>query len=653
MSILFGGQGADFLAGGNNIDVLVGFAGDDTLLGGDNIDILIGNQDDDLLVGDRGDDQMFGGQGDDRMVWNNGDGNDLIEGGNGNDTVEVNGSLEDGDQFVLEGNEERLKFERLNLGNFVLDVDDVEQFEINGGGGDDNVTIEDTTGTDLETVVFNGGEGNDTLDASESNVVVVADGGAGEDQLIGGSANDILMGGTDNDSIEGERGDDTMIGAEGNDTLEWDDGDGSDLISGGEGIDVVEVEGSLAEGDEFVLSQDGTNAIFDRVNLGQFTLTVDTSEEFEVDGVGGDDSFIVNDLSDTDVELVTFNGGEGNDTLDASQSNVPIVADGGEGDEILIGGAASDTLSGGEGNDEIFGGDEIDYLFGNDDHDTLVGDRGNDQMFGEDGDDRMVWNNGDGSDLIEGGAGNDTVEVNGSLEDGDQFVLEGNEERLKFERLNLGNFVLDVDDVEQFEINGDGGDDHVTIEDTTGTDLETVVFNGGEGNDTLDASESNVPIVADGGAGDDLLIGGEADDILIGGEGDNIVIGGGGNDILIGNLPNDSALGVINALEGGDGSDSFILGNESTVYYNDGDDATDGSGDYALLMDFDTSEDMIQLQGGSSQYVLNSISIDGISGTGLYLDSNSDGMYNNTDELVAVVEDVSIMSTEADYFSYV
>ncbi|MEB3283474.1 MAG: sodium:calcium exchanger, partial [Lyngbya sp.] len=131
MGILVGDQGNDFLEGGNSIDLLIGFEGDDTLKGGDNTDVLLGNQGNDLLVGDRGDDFMFGGQDNDRMVWNNGDGSDLMEGGEGIDTVEVNGSIDQGDQFTLNANGERAQFDRINLGPFTLDVNDSEEFSVN------------------------------------------------------------------------------------------------------------------------------------------------------------------------------------------------------------------------------------------------------------------------------------------------------------------------------------------------------------------------------------------------------------------------------------------------------------------------------------------------------------------------------------------
>ncbi|MCU0534690.1 MAG: hypothetical protein MUD14_12425 [Hydrococcus sp. Prado102] len=115
----------------------------------------------------------------------------------------------------------------------------------------------------------------------------------GNDTLIGGNGDDTLLGNGGNDLIIGAKGNDTMIGGLGNDILVWNDGDGSDRMSGGPGYDIIGVNGSVAKGDEFTLKQQGDLAIFDRVNLGKFTLTVDTSERFDVRGLGGDDKFSV------------------------------------------------------------------------------------------------------------------------------------------------------------------------------------------------------------------------------------------------------------------------------------------------------------------------------------------------------------------------
>ncbi|MEL7510496.1 MAG: calcium-binding protein, partial [Cyanobacteria bacterium J06554_1] len=86
----------------------------------------------------------------------------------------------------------------------------------------------------------------------------------------------------------------------------------------------------------------------------------------------------------------------------------------------------------------------------------------------------------------------------------------------------------------QIEINGQGGDDSLTVGDLTGSGVQSVVFSGGDGNDFLNGNGTTTPITADGGAGDDILIGGVGDDILIGGGGADLLIGGGGNDILLG-----------------------------------------------------------------------------------------------------------------------
>lgn len=220
-----------------------------------------------------------------------------------------------------------------------------------GGAGDDTLN----GGADKDFLFGNAGD--DTLNGDDGNDRLF--GGSGNDSLDGGLGNDSLSGGSGNDALEGNKGNDTMLGGSGDDILKWDDGDGSDLISGGDGFDLVAVEGSLVEGDSFTLGQQGTKAIFDRVNLVPFKLTVDTAEAFEVSGEGGDDSFVISDLSATSVQTVTFNGGEGNDILNGAATLTPLIADGGAGVDTLTGGGGSDSLTGG-----ILGDDAVDILTG-------------------------------------------------------------------------------------------------------------------------------------------------------------------------------------------------------------------------------------------------------------------------------------------------
>ncbi|MDZ8260355.1 calcium-binding protein [Nostoc sp. ChiQUE01b] len=403
---------------------------------------------------------------------------------------------------------------------------------------------------------FNGLGGNDSLY-----------GNAGNDLLQGGDGIDYLSGGDGNDTIVGNRGNDTFIGGNGNDRLIWNNGDGSDRISGNAGYDVVEVNGA-GVGDNFRLQQDAQGrAIFDRLNLVPFTLTVDSAERFEINGGGGDDILDVNNLSATSVNAVWFTGGAGNDVLDGSGTATPLRAFGGEGNDSLTGGTGNDNLYGDTGNDLLRGGDGIDYLSGGDGNDIIVGNRGNDTFTGGYGNDRLIWNNGDGSDRISGNAGYDVVEVNGAGV-GDNFRLQQDAQgRAIFDRLNLVPFTLTVDSAERFEINGGGGNDILDVNNLSGTSVNAVWFTGGAGNDFLDGSGTATPLRAFGGEGNDILYGGAGNDLLYGDAGNDILRGGKGNDILT----------------GGAGSDRFVF--NSGFGYNSADLGVDKITDFSSYSD--------------------------------------------------------------------
>jgi Ca2+-binding RTX toxin-like protein len=228
-----------------------------------------------------------------------------------------------------------------------------------GLGGNDNIQTQGIANLVLA------GSGNDMVTGGDG--IDVFFGGSGNDSLDGGNGNDYLFGGRGNDTLEGGKGNDFMHGGSGNDILAWDDGDGSDRMIGGSGYDIIKVDGSLAKGDNFVLGKNGLNqAIFDRVGLdnqvgvGAFKLTVTESEKFEISGEGGNDSLIVNNLSYTGVSLVRFDGGDGDDRLDASNSTVWVIGNGGSGADTLIGSAYNDILTGGDGIDILTGGDGCD-----------------------------------------------------------------------------------------------------------------------------------------------------------------------------------------------------------------------------------------------------------------------------------------------------
>jgi len=87
------------------------------------------------------------GAGDDTFVWNPGDGSDTVEGGDGTDKMLFNGA-NIAEKFDVSANGSRVRFTR-DVGNVVMDLNGIENFELRALGGADQVTVNDLTGTDL------------------------------------------------------------------------------------------------------------------------------------------------------------------------------------------------------------------------------------------------------------------------------------------------------------------------------------------------------------------------------------------------------------------------------------------------------------------------------------------------------------------------
>ena len=206
------------LNGGTGLDNMSAGAGADFLNGGDDNDTLTGGPGGDRIVGDRGGDTMIGGPGDDTTVWNNGDGSDKMDGEAGLDEVEVNGAAGAGDAFEIAPNGQRVKFDRVNLVPFTLDIATAETFEINGLGGDDTLLVK--PGVPM-AVQADGGDGNDSLTGAEE-----------QDTFFGGVGDDTLNGGGGNDLLDGQEGDDTLLARDGV----------GDLVRGGAGTDSAKVD---------------------------------------------------------------------------------------------------------------------------------------------------------------------------------------------------------------------------------------------------------------------------------------------------------------------------------------------------------------------------------------------------------------------------
>lgn len=403
-AFLFGGNGDDVLIGGSGADLLFGQTGNDTLLGKGGDDYLFGGSENDVLTGGTGTDQVFGQTGDDRMIWNPGDGTDLNEGGAGTDSVEVNGG-NGAEVFTTTPNGTRVRFDRISPAPFSIDIGTSENLVVNANGGDDKFTANNGLAT-LIHIVVNGGTGNDTLQ--------------------GGDGNDFLVGGDGNDVITGGRGNDTALMGAGNDTFVWNPGDGSDTVEGQDGDDAMVFNGSNAA-ERIDVFANGGRVLFTR-NVGSVVMDLNDVEGIDFHALGGADLISVGDLSGTDLTRLnldlssTLSGGAGDgaadsvilsgtngsdavtvagdasgvsvtglsvrvnikgaeiandrltvNTLDGddiltafglSSTAIPLTANGGNGDDVLIGGDGNDTLLGGEGDDVLFGGPGLDVLDG-------------------------------------------------------------------------------------------------------------------------------------------------------------------------------------------------------------------------------------------------------------------------------------------------
>jgi Ca2+-binding RTX toxin-like protein len=269
--IITGSDGNDRLSGGDGNDVINGRGGNDFLAGGDGNDFINGGQ---------GSDTVLLGAGDDTFVWNPGDGSDTVEGQGGHDVLQFNGASAN-EQFAIAANGSRVRLTR-DQGGVVMDLNGIQQINLAALGGADTINIGDLSGTDVtdvnvdlsspagsgtgdgqaDTVTINGTAGDDAISVSsdENGVAVVGlaarvhiTGSEPTDQLHinAGAGNDVVEastlpagaihltadGGDGDDVLIGSPGNDVLLGGAGNDTLVG--GSPQNTLDGGPGINVV------------------------------------------------------------------------------------------------------------------------------------------------------------------------------------------------------------------------------------------------------------------------------------------------------------------------------------------------------------------------------------------------------------------------------
>ena len=411
-------------------------------------------------------------------------------------------------------------------GSTVTAAANIDELNVRGLGGLENIDLS-LFSLPIRVGIW-GGDGDDIIIGSPNSDVVY--GGAGNDTISGLAGVDTIYGEDGNDTITGGTGNDRLFGGDGSDTFIWNNGDNTDLIEGDEGVDVQIVNGAAA-GDAFSLSATGSGRLlFARTNLVPFTIDMGGVEQVDVNGLAGADSFLVADLTQSDVrvvnldlgavgdtESVTVEGRTTSDQLMVSTAGAGLVAVTGLRYDIHVAGAEPFdglTVNGNEGADAIHveagvenvitttlnggaGDDKLSGWFrnanGNDGNDSLVGMAITQTMDGGGGDDTFYGNGG--TIAVGGGAAGligDTIPLPGTPGN-DVMTLALNPVGHLLATINgvtttYTNFIggpIATSGVEKTVVQGGLGNDPLTVDSTNGAIPLAITFDGGEDTDSL------------------------------------------------------------------------------------------------------------------------------------------------------------------------
>ncbi|HVY05516.1 MAG TPA: calcium-binding protein [Burkholderiales bacterium] len=532
-------------------------------------DLILAGNGNDVVAGGGGNDIAFLGGGDDTFIWKSGDGSDVIDGGSGNDRLAFGGSSAAENISVSAGILGLAQVTR-NVGNVNMTLTSVERIDIAALDGQDKVTVNDLSNTDVKDVFVNlagaanpaagdgaadvvtinataaadainvalsgtsvvvsglaakttidnsdaidqlvvsGGNGNDVITAGNglaTKIQLTIDGGAGNDTITGGDGADLLLGGDGNDTIIGGRGNDTAQLGAGDDTFTWNPGDGSDVVEGNAGNDTLQFNGANV-GENMTLAANGSHAVLTR-DVAAITMDLHGMEIVNVTALGGVDNITIGNLAGTGVKQV----------------NIDLAAagggDDGSVDTVTVAGATTDDA----------------FAF-------TVPTTGPAILKGLGGEQIAVDHMGVGDRVVmDGAAGNDTVTANGTGADDVIGIARDGANSIAIFSGNGTGPVIDITNVEHLLIQGGAGNDTITGQNGIGALTQLTI---------------------DGGAGDDRILGGDGNDLLLGGD---------GNDFVDGNIGSDTAnLGAGDDVFGwdpGDGSDVVEGGSgNDTLQFN-------------------------------------------------------------------------------------
>ncbi|WP_338847542.1 putative Ig domain-containing protein [Massilia sp. W12] len=518
---LQGTSGSDTLQGGAGNDTISGLAGNDSLLG------FAGN---DVLDGGAGNDSLLGGAGDDLYIVDSSQDAIGENANEGVDTVQASAS------FALSANLENLSLSGSNAingaGNALnnqISGNSAANF-IDGGAGNDSMA--GGLGNDVyvvdsaqDQITENAGEGTDqvqssislTLGANLENLFLT---GSNPINGAGNALNNQLSGNSAANLLDGGLGNDTMAGGAGNDTYVVDSSLDGIIENASEGTDLVQASVSYTLPANLEnLSLSGSNAINGTGNSLHNQISGNSAANLLDGGAGndsmaggaGNDSYVV----DNALDVITENLDEGTDlvqagityTLGANLENLTLSGSsaingtGNAQNNLLIGNSAINSLNGAAGNDTLDGGAGAD---------KLAGGAGNDVYLLDNTGDVVTENSAEGIDQVRTALTHTLAANVEALWLSGSNAVNGTGNTLN--NLLWGNGAVN-------SLNGAAGHD---------------ILQGFAGNDILSDNAGNN--LFDGGAGNDSITGGSGNELLLGGSGNDTINTGSGADVILFNL---------------------------------------------------------------------------------------------------------------------
>ncbi len=238
----------------------------------------------------------------------------------------------------------------VNLNNTAIPIA-LTSITINANDGEDVVT---TLAALATTAIFNGGNGNDSLNAAGATAASTLDGGTGNDTLIGGSAGDALLGQAGEDVLDGRGGANSLNGGSESDTILVSGTSGPDTITTTHGAGTFDITGGLSAGTNTIT---GLEEI--RIEVGNgadnITLNLLAAGGLDYTVLGGNPIGSPGDvLTVNSTVTMTVTPGPENDagSVDAA-TTIPTNVSFDEIEQLVLGGGGGAVVNGTNGNDAI------------------------------------------------------------------------------------------------------------------------------------------------------------------------------------------------------------------------------------------------------------------------------------------------------------